>query len=240
MTKTTSEQKWLDEMVLELRLLNVDGARIGDAAATVREHLADSGEGPEEAFGDPTEYARSLGWEQPEPSGLLAVVAANLLGLFGFMALVFAAGPASDNQPVEISGFHLALAVAFLVGLPLIAFNLRAVVRLKAWQGGMIGAAAFALLVAAGLLLGETVVASLPALPIALGGGLLLLGTTLWGQFSRHQSPDPVVDPTAATDAGKKGSSRRDAWISFLGNWCLVIGAVIMVPVTVWLHRLSG
>ncbi|MET1153763.1 hypothetical protein [Arthrobacter sp.] len=240
MTKTRSEQKWLDEMVLELRLLNVDGSRIGDAAATVREHLADSGEIPEEAFGDPTEYARSLGLEQPEPSGLLAVVAANLVGVFGFMALVFTAGPASENQPVQIRGFHVLLAIAFLLALPLIAFNLRAVVRLKAWQGGAIGAAVFALLVAVAVLLGDTVVADFPAMPIALGGGLLTLATTLWGQFSGYQRPDPVVDPTAAADAGKKGSGRRDAWISFLGNWCLVIGAVIMVPVAVWLHHLSG
>jgi hypothetical protein len=132
------------------------------------------------------------------------------------------------------------LAAAFLVALPLIALNLRAVVRLKAWQGGAIGAAVFALLVAMAVLIGDTVVATLPALPIALGGGLLTLATTLWGHFSRHQRPDPVLDPGAPTDAGKKGSGRSGAWISFLGTWSLVIGAVIIVPVAVWLHRLSG
>ncbi|MFT4470908.1 hypothetical protein ACMX2H_13465 [Arthrobacter sulfonylureivorans] len=240
MTQTHTEQEWLDKMVLELRLLNVSGVRIGDAAATASEHLADSGESPEEAFGDPTEYARSLGLEQPEPTGLFTVVAVNLVGLFGFMALITAAGPASEGQSFEISGFHLLVAAAFLLVLPLVAFNLRTVVRLKAWQAAALGAAVCALLVVAGLLLGDAVVAELPALPVAIGGGLLTLATTLWGQFSRHLDPDPVLDPRAATGPDRAESGRSAAWISFLGNWCLVIGAVIMVPVAVWLHRLSG
>jgi hypothetical protein len=240
MTQTRAEQKWLDELVLELRLLNVDGARIGDVAATVREHLADSGESPNEAFGDPAEYARSLDVARPEPAGLAAVVMVNLLGLFGFMALIFAAPPASAGRSFEVTGFHVVLAAVYLLALPLIAFNLRTVVRLKTWQAGAAGVGALALLVAAALLFGDAHVASLPALPVAITGGALTLGTALWGQLSGHQDPDPLVDPLAAGEPEAKHTTWTGVLTTFLCIWSLVIAAIVMVPFAIWLQRATG
>ncbi len=51
---------WLTAFVIEQRLLDVPGATIGDALATIEGHLGDSGESAWEAFGDPTRYAREL------------------------------------------------------------------------------------------------------------------------------------------------------------------------------------
>ena len=58
--KTMTAKKWMDEFILELRLRDVRGDAIGDAAASVRELVADSGQDPLSAFGPPREYAAGL------------------------------------------------------------------------------------------------------------------------------------------------------------------------------------
>ena len=56
----TSNSTYLDDLVSELRLLDVPGKRIGQIMAEAESHLAESGEDPVEAFGTPAEYAREL------------------------------------------------------------------------------------------------------------------------------------------------------------------------------------
>src|SRR5262245_36541409 len=55
-----STDEWREAFVLQLRLRDVPGARIGEALAEVETHCADSGHSPLEAFGDPKAYAESL------------------------------------------------------------------------------------------------------------------------------------------------------------------------------------
>jgi hypothetical protein len=54
---TTTDQAWCDDLLLALRLRDVPGARIGEVLAEVQSHLAETGEDPREAFGEPREYA---------------------------------------------------------------------------------------------------------------------------------------------------------------------------------------
>lgn len=77
---------WLEELTLELRMREVPGTAIGDALAQVRAHLAESGESAEEAFGTPEEYAAELNLpasadSRIEPRWMGRLVASNLLGL---------------------------------------------------------------------------------------------------------------------------------------------------------------
>lgn len=51
MKTTMTDDAWIEYFTVELRLRRVSGPAIGDAVASVRELLADSGEGAEEAFG---------------------------------------------------------------------------------------------------------------------------------------------------------------------------------------------
>lgn len=51
---------YLDDLVTHLRLLDVPGVRIGEIMAETESHLAESGEDPAEAFGEPRDYAREL------------------------------------------------------------------------------------------------------------------------------------------------------------------------------------
>lgn len=59
------EKAWRDELITELRLLDVPGERIGDALMTVETHVRESGESAEEAFGEARAYARELAGREP-------------------------------------------------------------------------------------------------------------------------------------------------------------------------------
>lgn len=66
MTETSHDSRtaWTKHFVDELQLRHVDQKEIDTALESVREHLDDSGETPDDAFGDPREYAASL---KPRP-----------------------------------------------------------------------------------------------------------------------------------------------------------------------------
>lgn len=56
------DRKWRAAFVLRLRMLDASGEQIGDALKVVEAHCAETGEA--EAFGNPREYADSLGLGQ--------------------------------------------------------------------------------------------------------------------------------------------------------------------------------
>jgi hypothetical protein len=58
---------YLDDLILELRMLDVPGARIGQIVAEAENHLAESGEAPEVAFGSARSYARELWAREDRP-----------------------------------------------------------------------------------------------------------------------------------------------------------------------------
>ena len=62
---------------------------------------------------------------------------------------------------------------------------------------------------------------ALPAVPTALLGGALLLSTSLWGQFRKGVTDDPVVEPLSA----RPRSSFGDTLFAVLGNWMLFLVA---------------
>ncbi len=79
--------RWRDNFVVALRLRNVSGSHIGDALALVDAHCADSGEEPEEAFGDPVAYATHVA-EQVPPADLAARVSPLRAGLLALAVLL--------------------------------------------------------------------------------------------------------------------------------------------------------
>jgi hypothetical protein len=57
---STNLDAYRQQLLFALRLRNVPGPRIGEAIAEVESHLAETGEDPVVAFGEPAEYARLL------------------------------------------------------------------------------------------------------------------------------------------------------------------------------------
>lgn len=54
------DERWAENFIVELRLVGVDGTRIGAALSEVESHCSESGQSAEQSFGDPVEYAQSL------------------------------------------------------------------------------------------------------------------------------------------------------------------------------------
>ena len=116
MKSKMSDETWIELFIIELRARRVHGEMIGDAVASVRELLEDSGEDAEEAFGSPREYAGSLELRaMPSRDQALKTVLLPVLGFFAF--LVFAVGSTAwlNGNPVYVS-----VSQALLLAVPVL------------------------------------------------------------------------------------------------------------------------
>jgi len=119
----THEKKWLDELAVELRLRDVPGSAIGDALASVKEFLADSGQSPDEAFGSPREYAADLNLPPiSSATPLSAMVRFSAIGLVAFLIFTQATWPLAAGRDLHLAAAQLAwfaIPVAAVICLPL-------------------------------------------------------------------------------------------------------------------------
>lgn len=204
------ERAWLDAFVVELRLRDVPGDRIGDAVAEVDSHCAESGEGAVEAFGDPVAYARSLGLAPlPGADGevrrVVAGVAAQLVGMV-LVPTAVAALARGDRV-----GVTAGVLVAVLLGLAAaggLAIGTDRVLRLVLDRPVVAWACLMAACVAVALpaVLWRSTLLELPAGVVA-GAGLVALVAGVVVERRALGAPDPVVVPEAAggTDARPAG-----------------------------------
>jgi hypothetical protein len=221
------DRAWADAFVLELRLADVPGRLIGDALAEVASHCADSGETPDDAFGDPVRYARSLGLpagpDVPTPS--LGTAVPWVVQTLGLLLVAVAAPSLADAEPFGVTTGHGAVAVLLAGALATLprwgSPLLRLVVRrpVVAW---LVVMAQVGLLVAAMVLL-DGVVARVPSgVAVSVGGAALVVGT-LW-IIAAARLAVPLDDPVTAPlePAGPRGS---------LGAAALRYGPALLSPV---------
>lgn len=133
-----TQRQWCEDFVLELRLRDVPGPEIGECLAEVEGHCAETGETPEQAFGDPVGYARRIDEESsPERvTGVWTVAAlasAQLPAMLVGTAAVgaWASGSRLTYNVVQVGCLVLCLLV--LLSLPLL---LRLLVR-HPWASGV-------------------------------------------------------------------------------------------------------
>ncbi len=118
--------QWRDTLIVELRLKNVPGPEIGDILTEVAAHIEDSGESPEEAFGDPVQYARGRSATVATPSRKrrAMVVSAVVIACFagGAMAAggAWALGAGDPRWGPLPAWLALAAGVVLLVGMLLL------------------------------------------------------------------------------------------------------------------------
>ncbi|MFT3969460.1 MAG: hypothetical protein QM695_04055 [Micropruina sp.] len=207
------EAGWTEAMLLELRLQGVSGERIGAALAEVEAHVVDSGQSAEGAFGDPVDYARSLGLPaEPEQSraATLKGVVPTLIQLFGLVAVVSAVPWGPDAVGVTMTQLSGLLATA-LLAVVVVAFVdrvLRAVVEHPIWVFLviMLGLGAVAAgLVAAGRLGLDQTLFEVPR-PVMLGVGLVALALGTWAAIrSTATEPDLVSSPVPGSGLLRPG-----------------------------------
>jgi hypothetical protein len=112
------DEVWAESFCLELRMLGVEGARIGEALSEVESHCGESGRCAQFAFGTPVEYARSLrlpveGEYGPRAVlGFLVPVSVQVLGIF---LLIWSCVEWLHGQRIEVTTGHLVIATVFLL-----------------------------------------------------------------------------------------------------------------------------
>jgi len=121
-TRGSVEEEWLDELILELRIRNVTGAAIGDATASVREFLHDSGRTPQEEFGSPRNYADTLELPTVPAGGIRNAVLRAGIGIAGFLGFNIAIEPWLRHGQLAMNlpqMLWLLVPVALVAALPL-------------------------------------------------------------------------------------------------------------------------
>lgn len=226
------DASWREAFVLEQRLADVPGDRIGDALATVDAHCAESGEDVHAAFGDPVGYARSLLADGGGPSSSIRprTAVGLLLGLIGLVAVTRAvnawvADPAVQVTVGDLVATGLALALTAAVVLrsgPVLAWMVR--------HQALVLVLPFAVLVA--LIVPQVLLRDVVAEPswLAVGAvGLVALTLQVVLTCADLARPDPITDP-------RDGAPRRSSggWIfafifPLLTVLVLAVDAVIRV-----------
>lgn len=233
MNATMTDETWIELFILELRMRRVPGAAIGDAVASVRELLADSGESAEEAFGPVREYAASL--DLPVMNArrqALKIVFVPVLGLFTFLVFALASTAWFAGSPVLLS-----VPQAVLLAVPVLLtvmftfpFYPRAVFR-RRWLPVVLILIAGAVSAVAALLAPTTaeeawlVLSPLTLLIITLSVlvTLSVVGTVV---TIRSNDGDAIIEPLHA----QEGSRPRRGWRPFLifVDWLFPILAIVI------------
>lgn len=196
---TKVDDAWREAFVLELRMREVAGTVIGEALAEVEAHCADSGQTPQEAFGDPVRYAarRASGTAGPAALWRTALRAwwIQTAAIVGAQGLWIGITGVLDRGTAPI---QLGDVLTPVLLPPLLAVILA--VTLRPGMGRRLPvmvAVAFVVAVGAGVgfgLLGPQVIAEVPALPLVLVGAVALL-TAAWPILRGWHRHDPITDP---------------------------------------------
>lgn len=201
------DKTWRDAFIIELRLIGVPADRIGDALVTVESHVHESGESAEEAFGDPTAYAREMAAsggndvsdQRVQPGTVISVV----LGLVGMLASVRALTAWLDHDAVTItSGDLVGWSILLLLVVTLLARSdslLRFVVQHR-WIG-IIAAPALVAVTAGILVLFRHRLIDVGWPPVAVLA-LASLAVSTWVAWrSASTAPDEIVAPGEPTSS---------------------------------------
>ena len=226
-TREADNTAWLEDLTVELRLLDVSGTDIGDAVASAREFLADSGTTATESFGGAADYAAELQLPAlPQAKSQVSeVLVTSGIGIIGLVVLGQAVWPlAGGDDDLTVKVYMLVSLAVTLAVLPLlprvVPMLLRA--RTRPLVFGMIMAGVVFGGVGPVVLSvwqGQGVVFTVPALPVAIAAGAALLAPAIWNQMRQTLRADPIVEP------GAEAPKRPPLWVRlFLGsvNWMMV------------------
>lgn len=228
-----TDENWIDLLIIELRVRGVRGAAIGDAVASVREFLADSGQSAEDAFGPARDYAASLDLPTTDPRRqILQSIVLPLLGLLAFLVFSTATTAWFAGGPVRVSAAQVAFLAIPVVLASLFAFPsyLRAVIE-KRWLLVILVLVAGVSGVLAALLAPSSSAdawLTVPALPVLLGAMAVMIALSVVDTVVvlRSHDDDEITDPLETAGAAKPAGR----WRAFvlLTNWLFPILAVLI------------
>lgn len=202
----SADEDWVEAFVLEQRLLGVPGDRIGDALAVVESHVAESGQGAQEAFGDPRAYARATAVARKGDDLAPAWVAGVALGLLGMLVTLAGVHPwLAGQERLEITLGWVTMLALTLAGVVALVLATRSVLRLvvdRFWVAAGLVAAFFVTVVVLAVALRQPVAEVPVAAAVAAGVGMLAVGTALeLREVFRGGVEDPILRPGETTPA---------------------------------------
>lgn len=226
--------RWAEALLMELRLLGVPGDRIGQVLTEVESHVVDSGESAQEAFGDAVPYARSLALA-PAPEQSCGAIAATLvptvLQVLGMVAAITGAFALTGSEGAAITVGGVVSAVALLALVTILAFNGTRALRLllHSWPVGVAVLTATFLAVVLPAALLRTVLVTVPAMPVLIGGAALLVVTTVADVvLTLRDGVDAVTSPVPGGDAPPR-PSRTALLLSHLAMPAVAVALVVVV-----------
>lgn len=229
-TYPSLDPRWAEDVLVILRMREVSGARIGQILAEANEHCASSGESAQDAFGSAASYAESLDFDGQDRArdrvtpAYLARLGAMLVGAVGTSW--------AGTALIEGTSVRLRAAEVLVVALTLTAAGLA--YRRLSWllTHLVLGALAFGAFVAGLVVLfvwGGPQLALLPAVPVLIGGLVLLIGPAVADTPRALAAPtDVVAAPGADPDAREARTARL---IGVCGVWLLPVAIVAMLLV---------
>jgi hypothetical protein len=246
--RDTENEKWLEGLTIELRLLDVNGTRIGDAVGTAREFLADSGALAEESFGSARHYAAALGLPASKEATkrVLGAILRSGLGVLGLMALTQTVLPLTHQTDVTVGLGVLLITVVVLAIIPFLPRLFPTIIEATLSHGkvrAFVEGAAASLVVTLVFVLislwsADRIVFSVPALPVFIVAVVLLIAPPLWAQFQHSDQVDPIVPPgSASADTPRISIGIRLFLIAT--NWLFVILSVILCAFVLFMDTLA-
>ncbi len=233
-----THKKWTDDFVIELRLADVPGSRIGDELATVQAHCEETGESPEKAFGSAKEYAQSLGYSLQESTGgeYLAASVPVLLQVLVMLPLTSAviAWVQGHNFTMNIVQVLGSLGIVLLIVATLSFLKIRTLIE-KPWvlMGAMVPVVGLGLLTAFSAQWDVPTLIDTDPLPVVIIGVVLMITLTLWGlkSVSRDNVEEDLVISPLATSEEKSREKHQVRWIQSL--------PLLLIPVATLLESVA-
>ena len=231
MTPSLVTRAWRDAFITEMRLRGADGHQIGDELAQVESHCLDADTPAEEAFGDPTDYARSVVVAGDDDSPVLSLgegrrlVVSTVIQFVGLTALASAVIALRNGTQVTFTGVSVVLAVVLVGMLVVVVTKADAVLRLLVDRSTalIVVASTVLVLVLAGVavLLAPLLTAfsfTVPAAAAAVVGVLLLLTPSVVNSSAVREDlvVPPSVDGAPAFDAAPPAHPR---WSMVMLRW---------------------
>lgn len=219
---------WRDDFVIALRLRNISGSQIGDALAQVDAHCTDSGEAPEEAFGDPVAYATHVA-EQARPIDVALSMSPLRAGLLG-LAVLFAVPTLLSGVSGLAHGGPAELSVGSLVGAGVGTAAIALVVRFASvlWDPRRFGRRFGAMWLLLAAMMWPSIIWTSTAVELSawlsVGIAVVLFAAT-WVSL-RATGPDVVVDPLTGD------SLPTPNWLAPGVHWLLPVtlaGAILLI-----------
>lgn len=240
-TRGSVDEEWLDELILELRIRNVTGAAIGDATASVRAFLYDSGRTPQEEFGSPRDYADTLELPTVPAGGIRSAVLRAGIGIAGFLGFNISIEPWLRQEQLAMNLPELLwmlVPVALVAALPL---YLNAGIR-KLWILVVAYTVAIASMILSAVAApedGERAWLTVTPGPLLLASIIIMIAVSVVGTISAAAGPDDRLPNPSETPA----AARRRTVGSRIGDiavqWIFPLAALAYWGISAALHAMG-